>query len=65
MRISEPGRYFTKDGRIATITRISDGRAFGNIPGHYDRTWWNAPNGEHALCPVDDLVRRLEDGGTR
>lgn len=60
MRIREPGRYLTEDGRIATITRIESTRAFGKIPGHYDWTWWYAVNGEHALCPVDDLVKRVE-----
>lgn len=62
MRIIQPGRYLTGDGRVATITRIDQTRAFGKIPGHYDRTWWYAFNGEHALCPVDDLVKRLDSG---
>jgi hypothetical protein len=60
IRIVVPGRYHTEDHRIATIVRIDNGRAYGRIPGDYDGTWWYT-NGEHALCPIDDLYGKLQD----
>jgi hypothetical protein len=53
--ITVPGRYLTQDRRLALIVRIDGGRAYGRIPGYYDRTWWYT-NGEHAICPIDDLM---------
>lgn len=59
MKITEVGRYRNKDGKVANIIRITDGRAYGNVPGWFDRTWWYTTNGEHAICPGDDLTQRL------
>jgi hypothetical protein len=61
MKICAIGNYETKDGRLAIITRISGTKAHGRMPGNYDRTWWYVSNGEHAICPVDDLVRKSAD----
>lgn len=62
MLIQRPGRYRTRDGRIAVIWSIDRRlhRARGRIPGDYDWTWWYT-NGEHALYPVDDLVELLKE----
>jgi len=56
MRVSAAGHYLTRDGRTAIITHVTADRAFGRIPGYYDRTWWYSANGEHAICPIDDLM---------
>lgn len=57
MRITRTGRYLTKDNRVAIITRITNERSYGKMPGNYDRTWWYTSTGEHAVCLVDDLVK--------
>lgn len=58
VRITKVGNYRTRDGRIASITRMNSDklRAHGRIPGYYDTTWWYVSDGTHALCPVDDLI---------
>lgn len=60
IRIGGPGRYLTRDRRIATIHLIDRLRAFGRSYGSYDDgTWWYL-TGEHAVCPSDDLMLLLE-----
>jgi hypothetical protein len=59
MKITQTGQYRNRDGKVARILRIVDGRAYGTVPGWFERTWWYTSSGEHALCPGDDLMQRL------
>lgn len=60
MKIVKIGRYRSRASGIAIITRVDAMRAYGSMPGNYDRTWWYSNTGEHAICPPDDLVQKLE-----
>lgn len=58
-RITETGRYRTRNQQIAVITKIDGDRAYGTIPGEIDGTWWYTNSGQHALWPLDDLLEQL------